>query len=1177
MSRVEGIISEHLEALRAFYSVAATDLENPSHLLHKDCLDVFNPFLKIAHVIAVAAIDRALCIEGHQPRAYNVNYYSAHSETERFDIEGQKTFVLDREHEGFGDSAAFFKSLACRKLHLSSKGLEGTLRELEGKLRHSMKILVDKDPLIDLLKVFYKLDRDYGAHATEHKLKKMFSMRAFFGERLTGEVAGRKGPYEFLREDFASRDGKYGTQQKFCNAFPIDKDTCNHGPYYQFLRFAFTPDLFDSRPEDSPPEFWGASKRTDALRAWTGHIEGKQLSQLSCAVYHPITGRELGNVIVYSICEDSPGSRGEERRANAVVQLVADRFLLLLSDFEKRVFALKQASDKYDAQLRSAITSVLVDSYSHNISAHSLAALKWRFQTRCDEQHLDQRIRFKKGSPLLALPLPGDPKDAPRIDPERLNTVAESAAAKFETLGLADARNDADHISLLDILQHMPSEELRSFLAFQAKTMRDTDKIGKTVEVDEILEFPLPVDHALMHFIQFLRDKATFWNSATRRQSFGAQSYSWYDILWNRFANNALYLGSIADSEGVTHVNIHLEIKKGGESSHGCFAVVGFPKETSDRAAVPFYSSQCMTRPGPEHQLLRKKLAELGEVSLPGGIVGLHALFSIFENTLRNVKHFRDIPEALKEMQIGGANLSILVEPLADGDKRPAMFRVRVCLGHKGMVLTENEPRWEELIRKLEVSVMDDDGMPRLGGSTQDKVCAAFLLRGSFLEVDAQHRQSRMQSKLAKRFANGEDNRFWIQPHIGHEPACLTGKTLARDFHVWKSAALHRVDENTTTGLASEYPGRFRLLYLHPTEQPAGESNLAGLERWAMREGLVRTLRPVDIKDDTLEEELNGFDTRDPGESQRLFEPAYSAWVSRFLSGRPSAFLTIHRPPENDRDYDPQMEGHLISPHLIDWSPSLSAHVSPVRLEYEEAIESLGEGSPVTVLHAQHGTTATLHDKQLRYRSHGILREQFFEEKGGLLELKDEADMTQLAEALLVKVCLFDNRIYRRICPGFGHDSDANTQETSENTCRFDSPLRTRLARQLQLNVYQESPLRFGRHETSLSTRFDFLVLHLGFIETLDGGEQFDLTKFIKHHLNIASDSKTVDALVPRFRLVITTGRGREDWLKELDGNYSRFTVYRPIEPLLSAVEDGISLEDDFQVKFNLCRVLFGS
>ncbi|RME95613.1 MAG: hypothetical protein D6772_12900, partial [Bacteroidetes bacterium] len=66
------------------------------------------------------------------------------------------------------------------------------------------------------------------------------------------------------------------------------------------------------------------------------------------------------------------------------------------------------------------------------------------------------------------------------------------------------------------------------------------------------------------------------------------------------------------------------------------------------------------------------------------------------------------------------------------------------------------------------------------------------------------------------------------------------------------------------------------------------------------------------------------------------------------------------------------------------------------------------------------------------------------------------------------------------------------------------------------------------------------------------------------------------------FVLVITTGRGRTKWWTQLTDqeryqSYQNFTIFRPVESIISAIEDAISRKDDLEVKYNLVKVMFGS
>ncbi|MCB0846797.1 MAG: hypothetical protein KDE26_26290, partial [Bacteroidetes bacterium] len=58
------------------------------------------------------------------------------------------------------------------------------------------------------------------------------------------------------------------------------------------------------------------------------------------------------------------------------------------------------------------------------------------------------------------------------------------------------------------------------------------------------------------------------------------------------------------------------------------------------------------------------------------------------------------------------------------------------------------------------------------------------------------------------------------------------------------------------------------------------------------------------------------------------------------------------------------------------------------------------------------------------------------------------------------------------------------------------------------------------------------------------------------------------------FMLIITSGRGRGNWFEATQHPQISF---RTIEALVNAAEYGLSLEDDFQVKYNFANVFFGS
>ena len=83
-----------------------------------------------------------------------------------------------------------------------------------------------------------------------------------------------------------------------------------------------------------------------------------------------------------------------------------------------------------------------------------------------------------------------------------------------------------------------------------------------------------------------------------------------------------------------------------------------------------------------------------------------------------------------------------------------------------------------------------------------------------------------------------------------------------------------------------------------------------------------------------------------------------------------------------------------------------------------------------------------------------------------------------------------------------------------------------------------------------------------------------EVQDFFENEIEDYYEEKFGRPLPFNFMLIITSGRGRGDWFEATQHPQISF---RTIEALVNAVEYGLSLEDDFQVKYNLANVFFGS
>ncbi|MCK6695493.1 MAG: hypothetical protein L6Q97_25745, partial [Thermoanaerobaculia bacterium] len=232
----------------------------------------------------------------------------------------------------------------------------------------------------------------------------------------------------------------------------------------------------------------------------------------------------------------------------------------------------------------------------------------------------------------------------------------------------------------------------------------------------------------------------------------------------------------------------------------------------------------------------------------------------------------------------------------------------------------------------------------------------------------------------------------------------------------------------------------------------------------------------------------------------------------------------------------------------------------------------------------------------LRYRNHGSLRTQFWagvDPNSNVNAFRHVAEhypvrLPELFETLSTRICAFDNRLWQRVRKDIedSKDKDGNIDK------RLDF-----YRHKLKLVVHGESPTEHAGNkgwlqewEEELITFIPdchFLVLHLSFIERILEAKHLADPAYRAGNIGLFIDKELRPAIEQggkirdNFFLVVTTGRGRSEWLASLDGedyrHFNRFTIFRPVESLISAVEHSLSIKDDIDLKFRLVKVLFGS
>lgn len=926
--------------------------------------------------------------------------------------------------------------------------------------------------------------------------------------------------------------------------------------------------------------------------------------------------------------------------------------LNLMSTF--RLFHQLDIEEKLrQAQLKTAIISILVDSYAHNISAHSLSALKWWFELR--SRILEKRIKVDKNDIKIKSLKPCQVYLERKITSSD-ETKDENIFAKedplmttsykyYEALGLTDSTFNAQYFSLFDYLQFVDDKTADEILKFKDEASgREFDP-----------RFPVSLDYALYPFFRFLRDKGAFWSGVTRDMVFGGESKTWYQILWEDFANNPLYLGTIAKSEGISKLNINLAIKNGKSWETGNFVTIdlslmeyeeriannpslkieyqkndydlieehlenlgiqrenvkGFERDnikkedltildkklkevlfsireddkpSSEEVSNTYveakkYSKYAFIKLGKQFSLFREILNTNDFTAfLPGGVVGEHSLFTIFENTIRNIKHY-NADDQIKLIRKNGIDFWIAIEPdvlsisniARNSGKQSELFKVNVWLGHKTECLTSRvvtkEYLWEKVSVATKQPILDENGVPRMGGNSQDKACAAMLFNNKFNSVEEstgmrnedyfpwlhfstnynekEHYKSENDVPSSKIVCRINKKNYDQEINTYIESRKAEDVYLKKHFYLWKSDDYLIL--NSKDDLKGENVSRFKFVIISPSKESDEEK--ATIINYARQDGVIRLLYDNSNGNiSNLVEKLRIIDSCEISYKDKRNEKLqllYSHWLKIWLHDFNVNFkIALKNGTRNS---------NLTFLENNNWSLSRGASsVSNLVIKFSHG----GKDEP----------------DSCNVRSHGAFWSKYFtlatnKQPSDLLRsdislenvVKENFQMFDFAETVATNVFMFDNRLKNRM------PTDQRKLKVFERDLKL-------VIREEKLVENKES---FKANLDSLIENFgtpNILVVHLSFIESLGYKESNCgfMNSFIEKELSCLINNEN-------FIFIITTGRGRNAWKDNLKPEYLKKTIFKPVESFIQALENGISYNDDFDVKHNIIRVIFGS
>jgi hypothetical protein len=911
-------------------------------------------------------------------------------------------------------------------------------------------------------------------------------------------------------------------------------------------------------------------------------------------------------------------------------------------------WAEKARFDVLREKIFSAIISILVDSYAHNISAHSLTALKWWFENRVSD--FDKRIYI--GTSTSNKEQISSLKNLQPSEITNLNEYAKKSHAYYKVLGLDDSSNDERYTSLLEILKLVYADTENKFLTYEAQNENE--------EIISNYGFPIPIDHGILKFIKFLRNKSAFWSGVIRDLPFGGEVKNLYDVLWKDFADNPLYLGTIANSEGINRLIISIEFPKCNDNH---FEKKEFVKidmslmnrkntdKSDDYTKVNYeqgengskYSKYALVFPGKDHCQVREKLQENHyDVFFPGGVIGEHALFTIFENTIRNIKHFH-VTDDMKEK---GLNFTIRISPakLMDegmpkaGDQEHKLFKITPYIDHENRLFefeaNEEEKKFEliKITEKLEdmtkESVVDKNGSPRLGGNSQDKICAAMLLNNRFISVDPNLKQ---EMTGRDKYYYGNNDFYWIgfedtvkerefqklnkeseeifnkelkkldentietfmkEQNINDGISSLTvekknklflpyfnkyirkkiankidediykGKLL-KYFYLWKGDFIYSYSD--IDNLKDENISRFKFIYIDENEI----DNKLAIE--LLQLGVIRVLCRKDfdvireeynkyiqdLKSNTVEDESNRNlanticdlvkkirRNKNLCEIEKYF--IYMAWLYKLIDNRQICFLKC---PSESPDSESTNECNF---RINNYQHRISSAIDNDKDIYRIYFRHSGRSGGID------------ESKILDFRSHGWMRENIFSDDDFNLYnsngfMSDELPIfEEFIEILSTKVCIIDNRVYDRI------SLDIKRK-------KYKDLLNLNICKEFDVKNNLKEKKKWVELKEGIKNReYNFVIAHLSFIESLDCSEE-NIDDFFAKELQFEEN------IPDKFYLIITTGRGRSRWNECISEKYKKVTFFKPIEMILDAVEQALSLKDDIQLKYNLTKIIYGS
>ncbi len=301
-----------------------------------------------------------------------------------------------------------------------------------------------------------------------------------------------------------------------------------------------------------------------------------------------------------------------------------------------------------------------------------------------------------------------------------------------------------------------------------------TEVLNNMVTFDRTIKEIVKTHSNFPEYLWYLQGKSAFWSAIARGgELFGGNIISVWKLI-DDFAKNNLLCGSLGSSEGYKGIKffIHYDGKcyELGDSTIEDDYRFRFEEESLLAPTFSDLKTKYKERTKiniEENKIIIRNLLEKIEVFLPEGIVGQQAVYTIWENIIRNVKHCKK----------NGDLIPFHIEIIDDGEKEWIEIANWIDLD------SEKPEELENAVNKMNdwKGVIDEFGKPIMGGTSQNILCAGMVFAQDYLDTEKFQKEG--NTKLMK---------FEL---IEIEKDSEKVKRIRYTFKIWKAKKVGKLED----------------------------------------------------------------------------------------------------------------------------------------------------------------------------------------------------------------------------------------------------------------------------------------------------------------------------------------------------------------------------------------------